>query len=176
MALLKKYNDYFKSLADASVTLLKDGYAFGFEDLSDIYEGTIRAILPNNGSWLFLLINPIIKPISNGNVLDARLMGGFVLLKNIPLRDISPDEIITVSDSAMNLLSKFNLKMLRDSRAGNVFWAGSYDYIESGKTDIEVLPLLSRQDATFVGSKLIFNVQIPFAECADISDNSEFSV
>lgn len=171
MQLVRNYKTYFTTLANSHVTL-HGNVAVGSEDLSAVFDGDLRTNLPDSSGWLFLIINPVIRPISYGNQLDAKWMAGFIILKNVPLRDSVNADIDTAFDEAMSVTADFILKMVSDSRAGISFWNSAFDALDEGKCDVETMPLLKVQDGSFVGYKVIFHVQLPFTNCSDFDSLS----
>lgn len=178
MNVIAQYTEYFKNLADRNNTLHADGFVFSSDaDLASIYEGTMRSNLPQLGSWLFLLINPVVNPKSFGNTIDAQIQGGFVLLKSVGIRDISENEIESKYNDSFNLSGAFIAKMVLDSRNNNSFLNNSFNDINNSNCDLEKMPLLKTQDASFLGWKVIFTLRTEFLLCNDISSaDANFSI
>jgi hypothetical protein len=171
MHITQAYKAYFKNLTTLHTSLRHADetgkVAFGIEDIADVMDGTIRTAIGDN-LYLFLLLNPIVRPQSVNNGFDAVLQGGFVLLKGgISLRESSETEILAAYDEVNSVVLDFITRMVADSRNGHAFWQHGFDTIDQGVVDIEEKAYGTTQDGSFVGYKVVFSAILSLLDCSD---------
>ena len=172
MHIIKGYKAYFRETIMAHEALqptdsdTEGSVSFGIENLSDVLEGTIRTRLSNAG-FLVLLLNPLVRPQSDNNGFDGHLQGGFLVMRQVSLRDADEADIIAAQDIAGEIVLDLMAKMVHDSRKGHAFWQHGFDTITQGNADIEEMAFASKQDGSFVGYKFIFSAILPLLDCDD---------
>lgn len=172
MEIIQEYKGYFKNLTEINIQLShadqSGSVAFGIENISDVLEGVFRTKI-NDSKYLFILLNPIIRPKSQDNTLDAILQGGFLILKSINIRNSDTDDITAANNEVGNIVIDFLIRMIDDSRSGSTFWQYGMNTIDNGDMDIEEMAFSSQNDGSFIGYKVIFSANVPLLECEDFT-------
>jgi hypothetical protein len=174
MQIIAEYKGYFYHLTEVNQLLKHENVAgrvaFGIENIADVIDGTIRTSI-NERLYLFLLLNPIVRPQSNNNGFNAILQGGFVLLKGgVSIRESTDEDIKDAYNHVGDLVLDFLTRMVDDSRAGHSFWNHGFDTIEAGDLDIEELAYSTQQDSSFVGYKVVFSLLLKMLDCSDFNN------
>lgn len=172
MQLIQSYKAYFKTLTQLHTEIAHADevgkIAFGIENIGDVMDGTIRTAI-NDNLYLFLLLNPIVRPKSINNAFDAVLQGGWIFLKGgISLRESDESEVLAAQNDTAEKVLDFLTRIIDDSRRGHPFWNHALDTISEGDLDIEEMAFGSK-DGSFVGYKVIFSANLTLLDCADFS-------